>query len=80
MSEDYTMTPKIKPHQAITVHADYTVSYFSIYLQQWQRTSAAALVNKHDDFAALTDSDRVKINAALKRAIQSRSYLRTAQS
>jgi len=63
------MNPTIKPHQEITIHKDGTISYFSIYLQQWQRVSAAALVNKHDDFAALTVSDRAKINAAFRRLV-----------
>lgn len=61
------MKPTIKPQQEITIHRDGTVSYFSIYLQQWQRLSAIALTDRHDDFAALTSADREKINAAFSR-------------
>ncbi len=57
--------PKIKPRQEITVHQDGSVSYWSVYLQQWQRISAIELTSRHDDFAALTDSDRVEINRAI---------------
>lgn len=64
------MTPTIKPKQEITIHRDGTVSYYSVYLQQWQRISAIALSERHDDFAALTEADRAKINAAFKRMME----------
>lgn len=60
--------PTIKPKQQITIHRDGTVSYFSVYLRQWRRTSAASLVDKHDDFSALTTDDRAIINDALRSA------------
>lgn len=62
------MTPTIKPKYASTVHRDNTVSYWDVHLQQWHRTSIFAIVNKHDVFASLPQSDRDKINAAIKRA------------
>ena len=62
------MTPKYKQNQEITIHRDGTVSYFSIYLQQWQRVSAEALVGARD-FLALTSADRTKINAASRRQL-----------
>ena len=63
------MNPTIKPNQEITIHRDGTVSYFSIYLRTWQRISAYALTNRHDDFAALTVSDRAKINSAFRKLV-----------
>jgi hypothetical protein len=56
--------PTIKPKQKITIHRDGSVSYWSVYLQQWQRVSAMALTDRHDDYAALTESDRAKISRA----------------
>jgi len=63
------MTAKHKQNQEITIHRDGTVSYFSIYLQTWQRIGAMALTDRHDDFAALTSADRAKINAAFRRQL-----------
>ena len=62
------MNPTIKPNQEITIHRDGTVSYFSVYTQQWQRVSAAALVGARD-FLALTSADRAKIKAAAQRLV-----------
>jgi hypothetical protein len=63
------MNAKIKSGQEITIHRDNTVSYFSIYLQIWRRISLLALTDAHDDFAALTDDDRRRINRALQRQV-----------
>lgn len=63
------MKPKFKPQQQITIHRDFSVSYFSIYRQQWDRTSAVNLTTRHDDFAALSESDRKKINSAINRQL-----------
>lgn len=55
-------TPLIKPNFGTTCHRDGTVSYWSVYLQQWQRISAYALTNRHDDFAALSEHERARIS------------------
>lgn len=60
------MNPTIKPNQQITVHKDRTVSYFSIYLQQWDRIDARALM-RNRDLNALTPEDREMIKAAAAR-------------
>lgn len=49
------MKPTFKPKQAITIHKDGSVSYFSIFRQVWDRTSAYNLTTRHDDYAALTE-------------------------
>lgn len=56
------MSPTIKPHYGTTYHRDGTVSYWSVYLQQWQRVSAYALTNRHDDFASLSEEERKRIS------------------
>ena len=61
-----TMKPKIKSNQSITCHRDLTISYFSVYKQIWQRVSAYELTCRHDDFAALSQQDRKKINCKIK--------------
>lgn len=62
------MSPAIKPKYGTTIHRDNTVSYWDVYLQQWQRTSVFAIVTKHDVFASLPQADRDKINGAFRRA------------
>jgi hypothetical protein len=64
------MNPKIKANQEITIHRDNTVSYFSIYRQVWTRISVFEIVNRHDDFAALTQSDRDQISRAHARRLK----------
>ncbi len=60
-------TPTIKPNYRTTYHRDGSVSYWSVYLQQWQRTSAYNLTTRHDDFAALSKEERAKINQMVLR-------------
>lgn len=60
------MKPRIKKQQQITIHRDGTVSYWSIYRQVWDRTSAYNLTTRHDDYAALSDSDRTRISRAAR--------------
>jgi len=55
-------TPKCKPNQMTTYHRDGTVSYWSVYLQQWQRVSAYELTCRHDDYAALSQAERERIS------------------
>ena len=58
------MTPPIKPQYASTVHRDNTVSYWDVYLQQWQRTSIFAIVNTTmKTFDIITDSGSQTIEA-----------------
>lgn len=58
------MTPTIKPQYASTVHRDNTVSYWDVYLQQWQRTSIFAIVNTTmKTFDIITDSGSQTIEA-----------------
>ena len=64
--------PTIKPNQGITIHRDDTISYWSVYHQRWERVSAYALANRHDDYSALSDSDRAKIS---KVVFKQTSYL-----
>lgn len=59
--------PKYKPHRECTYHRDGTVSYWSVYKQQWDRTTAYDLCNRHDDYAALNEQERQRIsNMALR--------------
>ena len=55
-------TPSIKPAYKTTYHRDGTVSYWNVYLQQWQQTSAYALTNRHDVFASLDKGERKRIS------------------
>jgi hypothetical protein len=55
-------TPAIKPGYKTTYHRDGSVSYWSVALQRWQRTSAYALTNRHEDYAALSDSERARVS------------------
>lgn len=54
--------PAIKPNYATTYHRDGSVSYWSVHLQQWQRVSAYALTNRHDDYASLNEQERRRIS------------------
>lgn len=63
------MTPTIKPKRNMTIHKDNTVSYWNIYLQQWQRTTFFALVDKRDVFASFSQQERDAINRARNRAL-----------
>jgi hypothetical protein len=56
------MAPTIKPNYKSTFHKDKTISYWNVYHQVWERTSAYALTNYHDVFASLSFKDREKIN------------------
>lgn len=64
------MKPTMKPQYGTTIHRDNTVSYWDVYLQQWQRTSIFSIVDKHDVFSSLPQSDRDKINAARNRLLR----------
>lgn len=54
--------PTIKAKYGLTYHRDGTASYWDVYRQQWQRTSAYALTNKHDVYASLPDAARKRIS------------------
>ena len=54
--------PTIKQGYKCTYHRDQTVSYWSVQLQQWRRTSAYELTCRHDDFAALNESERRRVS------------------
>ena len=56
------MTPSIKPNYKSTFHRDGTVSYWSVYKQQWVRTSVYDLTCRHDDYAAIPEKERMKIS------------------
>ena len=49
-----------------TIHRDGTVTYWSVYQQQWQRASAAALSDA--TLASLGARDRARVARALARA------------
>ena len=53
---------KWKPDMATTYHRDGTVSYWSVYRQQWQRVSAYELTCRHDDYAALSEAERARVS------------------
>lgn len=56
------MITKASDAYKTTYHRDGTVTYWSVYLQQWKRVSAYALTNRHDDYAALSDDERRRIS------------------
>ena len=45
------MSTKTNDAYKTTYHRDGTVTYWSVYLQQWQRVSAYELTNRHDGYA-----------------------------
>lgn len=53
------MTPTIKPNYQTTFHRDGTVSYWSVYRQQWERKAADAIAD--EDTAAMRSEDRERI-------------------
>ena len=55
-----TNAPRIKPNYGTTYHRDGTVSYWSVYLQSWQRVSAYELT-RHADYATLSSAERDRI-------------------
>lgn len=56
------MKPHIKSGYRSTYHRDRTVSYWSVYSQSWQRTTAYNLTNRHDDYFALPPHERKRIS------------------
>ena len=58
------MTPTIKPEMKMTIHKDGTVSYWSVYRQQWARESTFDLANKlTEDYLAMPSADKRRICA-----------------
>lgn len=45
-----------------TFHRDGSVTYWSVYLQLWQRVSTYSLTNRHDDYAALPEVEQKRIS------------------
>ncbi len=62
-------TPKIKPNQASTFHRDGTLSYWSVYRQQWVRDDVSDVLSNHNELSAMTGTERARIEkAATKNA------------
>ena len=62
------MSTKTNDAYKTTYHRDGTVTYWSVYLQQWQRVSAYELTNRRDDYASLSDDERRRISRMALRS------------
>lgn len=53
------MNPTIKPNYKSTFHRDSTVSFWSVYSQQWERLSKSSIPDRV--LASLSREERAKI-------------------
>ena len=59
------MNPTIKPDLRMTLHRDGTVSYWSVYRQQWTREAVEAVFESPSEMSAMNPADRQAIGLKL---------------
>jgi hypothetical protein len=59
------MNPAIKPDLRITLHRDNTISYWSVFRQQWVREPIGKVLENSEEMSAMNPADRQAIGLKL---------------